>query len=302
LAQNISVREIACGSDEYRAALALRQAVLRTPLGLVLTPDDFENDKPDIHIGAFASNVLVASRKVAVDTARVSVSAETTGRAAAVAPEAVAPEAASGSFSLEAGSAHELSSSEPDRSAQDFEAQQAQLVGCLILKFIDRASGDRVIRDLAPSDLTRGARDANAPGFHGNADTAFEVKMRQVAVSPEVQGLGVGRAMVEFCEDLLRKRLLALARRSRTEGENGNAGARNAPDHCAVVNGATVSGATVNGATGSQNETSLSQCKITLSARDSAVSFYLKLGYAIEGDYFTEVGIPHRHMAKWMSV
>ena len=35
-----------------------------------------------------------------------------------------------------------------------------------------------------------------------------------------------------------------------------------------------------------------------LHARKTAVDFYLKQGYAIEGDYFEEVGIPHIEMRK----
>ena len=38
--------------------------------------------------------------------------------------------------------------------------------------------------------------------------------------------------------------------------------------------------------------------KIVLSARESAVNFYLKMDYNLEGDLFEEVGIPHRHMFK----
>lgn len=37
---------------------------------------------------------------------------------------------------------------------------------------------------------------------------------------------------------------------------------------------------------------------ITLSARDTAIPFYLALGYACEGELFTRIGIPHRQMAK----
>lgn len=38
--------------------------------------------------------------------------------------------------------------------------------------------------------------------------------------------------------------------------------------------------------------------KIMLHARDTAVEFYLKLGYVQEGEPFVEVGIPHRQMSK----
>lgn len=38
--------------------------------------------------------------------------------------------------------------------------------------------------------------------------------------------------------------------------------------------------------------------KLVLHARDSAVPFYLKLGYQVEGDQFEEVTIPHYKMYK----
>lgn len=38
--------------------------------------------------------------------------------------------------------------------------------------------------------------------------------------------------------------------------------------------------------------------RMTLHARDTAVPFYLALGYAVEGEPFEEVGIPHRAMSK----
>lgn len=38
--------------------------------------------------------------------------------------------------------------------------------------------------------------------------------------------------------------------------------------------------------------------KIELHARDTAVEFYLKLGYEVSGPEFKEVGIPHRKMVK----
>ena len=37
---------------------------------------------------------------------------------------------------------------------------------------------------------------------------------------------------------------------------------------------------------------------LVLNARDTAVPFYLKLGYALVGELFVEVGIPHRSMQK----
>lgn len=38
--------------------------------------------------------------------------------------------------------------------------------------------------------------------------------------------------------------------------------------------------------------------KIVLHARETAVPFYLRLGYRIEGESFEEVGLPHRAMTK----
>lgn len=38
--------------------------------------------------------------------------------------------------------------------------------------------------------------------------------------------------------------------------------------------------------------------RMILHARESAIQFYLRLGYDLEGDPFTEVGIPHRRMVK----
>ncbi len=38
--------------------------------------------------------------------------------------------------------------------------------------------------------------------------------------------------------------------------------------------------------------------RLILHARDAAIPFYVKLGYSTEGEAYTEVGIPHRTMAK----
>jgi len=37
---------------------------------------------------------------------------------------------------------------------------------------------------------------------------------------------------------------------------------------------------------------------MVLHAREAAIPFYLRLGYELEGEPFTEVGIPHRRMVK----
>ncbi len=41
---------------------------------------------------------------------------------------------------------------------------------------------------------------------------------------------------------------------------------------------------------------------MTLNARDTAIKFYTKLGYAIVGEGFTEVGIPHHKMSKTLGL
>ena len=74
-----------------------------------------------------------------------------------------------------------------------------------------------------------------------------QIKMRQVAVDPALQGTGIGRQMVEFSE---------------TEAAR------------------------------------LGYQEMVLHARDTAVGFYLRLGYESVGDPFKEVGIPHRYMRK----
>lgn len=81
-------------------------------------------------------------------------------------------------------------------------------------------------------------------------DNLGGLKMRQVAVSTESQGCGIGKAMVRFSEQYAR--------------ENG-------------------------------------YNKIHMHARETAIPFYLGLGYSIEGEPFEEVTIPHRHMFKLMS-
>ena len=73
------------------------------------------------------------------------------------------------------------------------------------------------------------------------------MKMRQVAVSSESQGLGVGRTLVEASEAFAREKNFK---------------------------------------------------QMLLNARDTAVKFYLNLGYEVVGDTFIEVGIPHNLMRK----
>lgn len=77
-----------------------------------------------------------------------------------------------------------------------------------------------------------------------------EIKMRQVAIEPSLQGQGIGSALIKYSELVARKAFYA---------------------------------------------------SMVLHARDTAVPFYQKLGYEIEGDLFEEVGIPHYAMRKQLA-
>lgn len=45
---------------EYQQALALRDEVLRKPLGMKFTPKELEKDKEDVHFGLFIESEIVA--------------------------------------------------------------------------------------------------------------------------------------------------------------------------------------------------------------------------------------------------
>lgn len=53
-------RIIAYDSDEYHKAVALRERVLRTPLGLSTRPEDVMHDHAQIHMAAFDGPLLIA--------------------------------------------------------------------------------------------------------------------------------------------------------------------------------------------------------------------------------------------------
>ena len=76
---------------------------------------------------------------------------------------------------------------------------------------------------------------------------AATVKMRQVAIAPDMQRRGVGSALVAFAEQVAAK---------------------------------------------------AGYSRMTAHAREPAVPFYRKHGYAVEGDRFIEVTIPHYAIAK----
>jgi predicted GNAT family N-acyltransferase len=54
-------REFAHGSAEYAAALILRQAELRTPLGLSYSPDDLAAESVERLFGAFVGAEIIAT-------------------------------------------------------------------------------------------------------------------------------------------------------------------------------------------------------------------------------------------------
>lgn len=138
-------REIRFGSPQYDAARALREAVLRRPLGLALSADDLAGEEGQLHFGLFA--------------------------------------------------------------------EDGNLVACVTAAPI-------------------------APG---------EAKVRQTAVAPQYQGTGVGRQLIRQLESNLAARGFV---------------------------------------------------RLSMHARVDALGFYEKLGYAVQGDAFIEVTIPHRRMRK----
>jgi len=53
-------REIPFGSDQYQRACALRNEILRAPLGLPLSEDDLLGEADQLHFGLFDDDVLAA--------------------------------------------------------------------------------------------------------------------------------------------------------------------------------------------------------------------------------------------------
>jgi predicted GNAT family N-acyltransferase len=56
----LRIREVAHGSEEYRSTVALRDAILRRPLGLAFTDEELEGEHDSIHLAAFEDDRLVA--------------------------------------------------------------------------------------------------------------------------------------------------------------------------------------------------------------------------------------------------
>lgn len=57
----IKVRLIEYGSEDYKAELEMRNEILRKPLGLSIYDEDLGQEKPYFHIGAFENERLVGN-------------------------------------------------------------------------------------------------------------------------------------------------------------------------------------------------------------------------------------------------
>ena len=57
----IIFKVIAYGTPECQASVALRQEVLRTPLGLVFTTEELEKEKDHIHLVGFSDDKVIAT-------------------------------------------------------------------------------------------------------------------------------------------------------------------------------------------------------------------------------------------------
>jgi GNAT superfamily N-acetyltransferase len=57
--QEITLREVAFGSDHYRALLTIRDQVLRKPIGMVLRDKDTASDHMEFHLAAFDGDKAV---------------------------------------------------------------------------------------------------------------------------------------------------------------------------------------------------------------------------------------------------
>ena len=123
---NITLREVDLDSPDYEQSVALRYRILRQPLNLTFSPDDFAQDRKDIHLAAFRT-------------------------------------------------AYADSTSASQRPSE-------QLVATLILQPLQCDSG------------------------HAQNNKPAAIKMRQVAVTEQCQGQGVGRKLVVWSEEVARAR------------------------------------------------------------------------------------------------
>jgi len=57
----ISIRDVPHGSPDYEAAVRLRRAILRTPLGLDFTPEELAREAADTHLTAWSGDRLIGT-------------------------------------------------------------------------------------------------------------------------------------------------------------------------------------------------------------------------------------------------
>lgn len=55
----MALKQIEHGSDEYRQMVSLRNEILRKPLGLSFNPDELDQEKDDVLIGAFEDGKIL---------------------------------------------------------------------------------------------------------------------------------------------------------------------------------------------------------------------------------------------------
>ncbi len=55
----LNIKEIVYQSDEYHSELALRDRILRKPLGLSLYDEKLDQEQQDVHLGAFQNGALL---------------------------------------------------------------------------------------------------------------------------------------------------------------------------------------------------------------------------------------------------
>ena len=58
---SLAIRQVALDSPEYAQCLALRERVLRIPLGLRITGQDLALDRESFHLAAFADDAVAGS-------------------------------------------------------------------------------------------------------------------------------------------------------------------------------------------------------------------------------------------------
>jgi ribosomal protein S18 acetylase RimI-like enzyme len=112
--------------------------------------------------------------------------------------------------------------------------------------------------DFTPDQLSEESRQLHLGAWEGDVPLGCltllvdggTARMRQVAVSPEARGNGIGRRLVLESEAEARRR------------------------------GAV---------------------RMILHARQTAVAFYERLGYGVDGKLFAEIGLPHRRMSKTLA-